>query len=629
MTETSSARSSARNSYKGNGSNPPLRTVQEGRDASSHSANPRHQESDRNSRRRNESGSDSGGHKRKESKRRNQSKNRQPGEIISKKSFASLPASKGKSGEATPRNMIVEEETVNSVPQASLGVGQGERNGPSRSEAGVLRNKLSDETIKPKKEKKRSNRKQPTSSRAADIFEARLVSNADGADSSDSGETFVYESNPPDSARTPYRPRFQSRTPSVTSTTSVVEPYNVRPRLPSHGIAAKRSMKFTNANGHNYVESDADLASVNGSQNQSRNPSWQTMRTTNRGRDLPRPPASPTHPARFYTQNPYFLSHQSPSSPSFKRLRHMNYSGSNLMPSTTQVSTNASLDDGEGADDERAPLVGHRSRHGIRYGRRPIHNYTTMSQNSPYVTRSGPGWFERYAFCGLLLAALLMVIVSGTFFIVLLAKPLSSLHVVSIDNVLASNQELMLDLDVRAINPNLFTLAVSHVDVNIFAKSTYVGNDETEHDHEVLLLQQQQQHRRNNEVNDNNNNNNNTVNINHNLARASDNTDDGTDPIPVDRQTMLLGRVFFLDAPLSFEASPWNQEFSQSIGQIRLTKPGNATEEGGTARWERVLQHTFELIVRGVVQYQLPLGDHYSSAMISASTQVQPHLIGR
>ncbi|KAI5284506.1 hypothetical protein KEM52_002884, partial [Ascosphaera acerosa] len=112
-----------------------------------------------------ESGSDSGGQanqsrieERRSSKQRLSSTRRKPGDIISKRSFASLPPSKGRSGDATPRNMIVEAETVSSVPQVSLGVGQcdRDRNTPTRADAGgIVRLKASDETIRPKKKDKK------------------------------------------------------------------------------------------------------------------------------------------------------------------------------------------------------------------------------------------------------------------------------------------------------------------------------------------------------------------------------------------------------------------------------------------------------------------------------------------
>ena len=184
--------------------------------------------------------------------------------------------------------MTVETETVSSIPQIAVGGTAGAPNN------GSIRAKLSSETIRPKKEKKKTARKTPSvtsgtgehsntsrfrlhhhhpsrgdasdvsaaqsperqycqglywlygrsgatsperpSSRAsrapslnlhnagtmltrhpsasskADIFEAKVASAVDEANSSDSEETFVYESNPPDANDRPRR--FHSRTPS-------------------------------------------------------------------------------------------------------------------------------------------------------------------------------------------------------------------------------------------------------------------------------------------------------------------------------------------------------------------------------------------------------------------------------
>ncbi|KAJ6168600.1 hypothetical protein N7497_001443 [Penicillium chrysogenum] len=108
---------------------------------------------------------------------------------------------------------------------------------------------------------------------------------------------------------------------------------------------------------------------------------------------------------------------------------------------------------------------------------------------------------------------------------------------------------------------------------------------------------------------------------------TTDGVDKGTDP-PTDPEgdprSMLLGRVFHFDSPLSFESSPWNHLTSSSKGQIRLPRPGNKTEAGGTERWERVLQHPFELTVRGIIKYQLPLSSRYLSASVSSSIKVVP-----
>src|SRR6202012_536009 len=66
-----------------------------------------------------------------------------------------------------------------------------------------------------------------------------------------------------------------------------------------------------------------------------------------------------------------------------------------------------------------------------------------------------------------------------------MCKPLADLTVVNITNVIASEQELMLDLIIEAVNPNLVPVTVSDMDVNLFAKSKYVGSEKwwREHPH--------------------------------------------------------------------------------------------------------------------------------------------------
>jgi hypothetical protein len=113
-----------------------------------------------------ESGSDSGGNwsagPKGDDRRRIAAANQRPGAIMPKRSFSSLSASRGKLGDASVRNMIVETETVSSVPQVSLGGGTIERGVSGRIESGgTIRLKPSDETIRPKKDKKKQSRRPP------------------------------------------------------------------------------------------------------------------------------------------------------------------------------------------------------------------------------------------------------------------------------------------------------------------------------------------------------------------------------------------------------------------------------------------------------------------------------------
>ena len=422
----------------------------------------------------------------------------------------------------------------------------------------------------------------------------------------------MYESNPD---AYPHRQRYHSRTPSATSMASQIE-YGGRIRLPvmrevSQGITGKRSMKFTN-NTYN-LDGDGDDASAGrGSSRTSRH--YHNSRPGRNGAHLSLLDSSP------------FVTHGS------KSPRHMIGNGRRQSRSNSprvphHYRTFKNDDDAygydydaEGADDERTPLVGMgRSRN----RRRP--NSASLRQME-YIAQKRRSWFSRYGFCAILLIMFLTLVGGGTTFIVGISKSMMNVQIREIQNVLASEQELMLDLDVEAINPNLIPITISDMDVNIFARSRFVGDNNFWRDHGPhpdplprIVDSRRRAVRARSLRNDDSS------------ATAlipRDGVDKGTDPMPEDPagdpQTMLLGRIFHFASPLTFEPSAWKHEASHSIGQVRLMKPGNKTEEGGSIRWERVMQHPFDLIVRGVVKYQLPLGSRAHSASINSMIRVLP-----
>jgi hypothetical protein len=240
-----------------------------------------------------------------------------------------------------------------------------------------------------------------------------------------------------------------------------------------------------------------------------------------------------------------------------------------------------------------------------------------------YFEQQRRGWFSRYGICVFLLVLIFALIGCATTFVIGVSKAITNLEVHTIQNVLASEQEIILDLDVEAINPNLISITISEMDVDIFARSRFVGSDRFWRDrgpHPEEPLPRTADSRLRAIM---------ARNVQRHTPNASGGVDKGTDPPPFedpegDPQTMLLGRIFHFDSPLTFEPSPWKHEASRSVGQIRLAKPGNKTEEGGSLRWERVLQHPFELILRGVVKYELPLTSHPYSAKIGSSVKVFP-----
>ncbi|CAG7954721.1 unnamed protein product [Penicillium salamii] len=566
-----------------------------------------------------------------------------PRTLMPQRSTTSLSAgARGKPADGSVRNMTVETETVSSIPQVSLGVGNGERGIGARSETGTLRMKPSTETIRPRKDKKKNRRTNaltagPASSKA-DIFEAKVANAVDEADVSDSDETFVYESNPPD----PYPsrpPRYHSRTPSATSMVSQVDQLSNRTRGlrdASHGVIGKRSMKFTGAN--NSI--DGGIPDLDGPARSTRTdgtgtitPRHHNVGNRHHARGMQSVLDSDTYSQpgphgqkspRHYIGGPYRQSRHSSTrmSPNHRTLNGFKKGGE----------YGCSDYEAEGADDERTPLVGNRSVRSRNGGRRP--NSASLRQME-YMAQRQRGILSRFGSCAIIFFLLLIVAGGATSFIVAATQPLLDVQVIAIQNVLASEQELMLDLNVQAVNPNLFPVTIDDTDVNIFAKSGYVGTDKFWREHGAEDLDnfpRIEQSRRRWQLSQ-------TVrcmgSVNclkeamggHTGPHANDGVDKGTDP-PEDPEgdpkSMLLGRVFRFDSPLSFESSPWNHHTSSSKGQIRLSRPGNKTETGGTERWERVLQHPFELTVRGVVKYQLPLSSRYLSASISSSIKVVP-----
>ncbi|KAJ5674946.1 uncharacterized protein N7477_004880 [Penicillium maclennaniae] len=582
-----------------------------------------------------ESGSDSGGNRSsKEDKPNATGIGKSSGTVIPKRSMTSLSGARAKPSEGSVRNMIVETETVSSIPQVSLGVGSGDRGNAGRADQGTLRMKPSTETIRPRKEKKKSRRPNalntgPASTKA-DIFEAKVASAVDEADVSDSDETFVYESNPPD-PYPPRQPRYHSRTPSATSMASQVDQLAGRARGGlrdgAHSVTGKRSMKFTNSE-----------FGTQGNRNGTINPGSGTItpRHQHIGRhgrggilhaglfdhEQPHPPQSGMKSPR------HFLGHVN---------RHSRNGNPRSSPNYKTIGNKKggeSFDfDAEGADDERTPLVGARHMN-RRAGRRPG---SASLRQLEYMERQR-GFFSRYGSCAVVLLLLLIITGGAVSFVIAATKTLLDVQVLAIQNVLASEQEIMLDLNVRAVNPNIFPVTIDDTDINIFAKSRYVGTDKFWREHgqdELDQFPRVEQSRKRWQLTQ-------IVRCLGNMecvesarsglsaskkSKDKDGVDHGTDPIPDpegDPRSMLLGRVFRFDSPLSFEASPWGQHQSTSMGQIRLARPGNKTEEGGTERWEKVLEHPFELIVRGVIKYQLPLSSHYYSASVSSSVKIVP-----
>ncbi|KAG5971825.1 hypothetical protein E4U55_001062 [Claviceps digitariae] len=531
-------------------------------------------------------------------------------------SAVSTKQGKTKPETGSTQSMTVETETVASIPQ--VGLTTSNKDGGS----GTLRAKPSTETIKPRKEKKKVARKQHNSGAAsskADNFEAKIASAVDEANTSDSEETFVYDSNPPDNTERSNR-RFHSRTPSATSMVSQADRQNLRSIYGvmegglHHGPVPKKSMKFVNTFGGNVSDSltpgDED---GKGSGRSAGGSARGTIRHHHHIGRWGRQPGN-GHASLFDNESPFPNAAKSkfpstsnlrnPAAPPSPRNFLTTRGHLNTKRSTMQMSSHYDLDDTTGADDERTPLMSTlRSSRGHRNRRGP-HNLR-QAESQTYTRRSS--YLNRFAACLVLTMMLLLVTTGAIGFMFATSQPMTDIEIVSIKNVVTSGQVLMFDLTVKAHNPNIVPVSIDHADLEIFAKSEYAGSDSDWRKHPDAAPPLDEFHTLDEPANDP-----------PKTGPGSGDSDDDSRP------NVLLGRIAEFDSPLAFEGSIFHQGTSSSTGEMQLPFPGNGTT-GGSKRWEQIYQNEFDLIVKGVVKYSLPLSSHIRSATVSGRTIVKPN----
>ncbi|KAI0185893.1 phospholipid metabolism enzyme regulator [Xylaria flabelliformis] len=532
------------------------------------------------------------------------------------------------SGESSSRNMTVETETVTDMPQLSLIPNAG-----GQRVNGSLRTRPSNETIKPRKEKKRHSRK-PTSvtsgngepphviptqklrhsprpaSSKADIFEAKVASAVEEANSSDSDETFVYDSNPPDAERPR---RYHSRTPSAASMVSQVDRNGMRS---IHAVLdngsynhVKKNMKFVNTyagNGNESVQGDDDgrgtgrsnISSARGTaRHHHHHGRWGRNNGSNHlslfDNESPFPNAANTPRSKFSSSSP--IQPSNPPSPRFNSNRGWLLGSKRHLA----ISNNYDMDDSTpGADDERTPLVQSGTVRNARVNRNrrnmPLRNLESQTYHR------NPSFLNRFASCLVLTVMLLLVITGGIGFMFATSQPLTDVELLRIGNVLASEQELMFDLTVQAHNPNVVVVMIDSADIEVFAKSRHAGNDSEwwrhPHGDDFVILDDPKDDQ----------------------PDVDNPGDDASSP------NMRLGNVHTFDSPLTYEGSFFQRGSTTSSGELRLPHPGNTTESG-TERWERIMADEFTLVIKGVLKYTLPLSQKVRKVSISGKTLVKPN----
>lgn len=430
--------------------------------------------------------------------------------------------------------MTVETETVNnrSAVHSTLSNAASAKGAASADEAAgnmAVKAKKSVDTIKPnkrtqKQKKARQSVIPPTSSKA-DIFAARVASALDSADnSSDSDETFIYESNPPEGRRMRH-----SRSPSNSSST----PYDyTQPYAKNQSLNGRRSMKFASEDRLHPKPSQASLR---------------------------------IHPSA-HAHGGYTSKHSSrPSSPRY--LPGTKATGPRLMSNPLppgSTSSRWSIYDGDRDDDEEGlPML-------------------TKMRRRKRAMRSAAENKIRMSWCIVVTITLLVfTLLCGLSLIYSLNYELQRVHATDITHVLVSEEEIFFDMVVSAVNPNIVGISVASGDLSLIAKSEWAGS----------------------------------LGYAGNIVREEEN--------------LLLGHVREFNTPFSFPGFPLGRSAWRAIGGIRLDKPGNATQDDGIDRWVRVSDHPFELIVRGTLQYNIPLTGRTRRTEIEKRVIVDPKEHGR
>lgn len=478
-----------------------------------------------------------------------------------------------------------------------------------------VRAKASTDTVrasqKPKKKKSRiavtNANHVPTKS---EIFNATITQAVDENDDTDSDETFVYESNP----RSPSK--HSNRPPSITSvhsssgdrraSTSKFE--SVSSRHPhggidhddrdreklqrAHAISGKRSMKFAN----NPCEDDASRRHVSQTLgNQYRRLGADDGTFIKSPRIRPGLDKRQSSPNSSVSNSPRHQIVGSPRQPNGYGSISSKRERKGLSPSLRPWNLYEDEEEG-GSSSERSPFLRKRNaRAQSRYQEQQPSS--GMMSGMPFII---------VILCLFLVVGVVVAAVLST------SQPLRDVRVLNITNVLVSKQELLFDVVIEAHNPNALAISVHDLEISVFAQSPYVrdtdnpkspGNSPVspnpgDPQHAATALKPATQ-----------------VERQRRFEKRSGagfwppwhpgrNKSDGDYPEDEDSTTLLLGRVYEFDSTLLFESRFFNESVSTSSGELRVVKPGNITDEGGVETWERVIQHSFELIIRGVMKYQ-------------------------
>ncbi|KAK6463595.1 hypothetical protein DFJ63DRAFT_341463 [Scheffersomyces coipomensis] len=191
-------------------------------------------------------------------------------------------------------------------------------------------------------------------------------------------------------------------------------------------------------------------------------------------------------------------------------------------------------------------------------------------------------------------------------FVLATTKDLTNVSITSIENAVVSQDELIFNIVVQAFNPGWFTVDIEDVELDIFAKSGYLPDS--------LVAEQED------------------------MESLASNV-----------VTVLLGSVLTLESPMSFRGGFFNRDPIYQSGEIKLFSPGknltnilalankkdkekknkddgNSTDPDNSKKWEIISKNPFDLVVRGLLKYNLPMsiGKNTKSVVVDKTGFIDP-----
>ncbi|QLG72527.1 hypothetical protein HG535_0D02350 [Zygotorulaspora mrakii] len=173
-------------------------------------------------------------------------------------------------------------------------------------------------------------------------------------------------------------------------------------------------------------------------------------------------------------------------------------------------------------------------------------------------------------------------------------KELQDFNIIIIDNILSSADELLFDITATAFNPGFFVLQIQDVNLDIFAKSAYIGKTKELQDEDK----------------------------------------------PPAMETLKLGTVYKLETPLKFAGGFIKRNYDVSVSSVKLLDPGakldspednesrflspGQDKDDETKKWRSLIKHDYDLIFRGNMKYKIPFFRSEKSIAVQGSVEVHP-----